>query len=168
MKDTLEKRIAGIKLLGSDVDGVLTDGRLYLGEHGQEFKAFSSRDGLGLMLAGRMGLQLALITGRESFCVERRAQELKVKEVHMGIKDKVARMKEIWQRLQIQPHETAYIGDDLNDIPLLQEVGLACTVSDGAPEVQNICHYITRKPGGRGAVRELVELILKAQGRWPY
>ncbi len=166
-KDLME-RVRKIKILGCDVDGVLTDGLLYVGENGEEMKAFHAHDGLGLKLAQKQGIPVTIITGKNSGAVGKRAEELGLDDVHLGIRDKLSRMEEILQREGLSFDQAAFIGDDLNDLFLLEKVGLAITVPNGAPELKAIAHYITGRSGGRGAVREVVELILKGQGRWPY
>jgi 3-deoxy-D-manno-octulosonate 8-phosphate phosphatase (KDO 8-P phosphatase) len=155
-----------IKLIGCDVDGVLTDGRIFLGERGEVFKIFYAQDGLVLKHAGRAGLKIAFITGRVSEIVKRRAKELNVDELHMGIENKLACMRKIWQRTHIEPEETAFIGDDFNDLALMKAVGLACTVPDGSQEVKDIADIVSKLPGGGGAVREIIEYIIKIQGHW--
>lgn len=166
MAEELVKRASRIKLLGCDVDGVLTDGRIYLGKDGEIFKVFYAQDGLAMLRAEQVGLKLAFITGRDSQIVMQRARELNVREVHLGVKDKLTCMKAIWRKIGIQPQETAFIGDDINDLPLMQAVGLACTVPVCALEVKEAAHFVATQPAGRGAVREIIEFILKTQGRW--
>ncbi len=166
-KDLLE-RVKKIKLLACDVDGVLTDGLLYVGGKGEEMKAFHAHDGLGMKLAQKQGLLVTIITGKSSQSVISRAEELGLDDVHLGIRDKLGRMKEILQKENLSFEQVGYIGDDLNDLYLMEKVGLAVTVPNGAPELKAVAHYITGRSGGRGAVREVVELLLKGQGRWPY
>lgn len=166
-KDLLE-RVKKIKLLACDVDGVLTDGLLYVGGKGEEMKAFHAHDGLGMKLAQKQGLLVTIITGKSSQSVMSRAEELGLDDVHLGIRDKLGRMKEILQKENLSFEQVAFIGDDLNDLYLMEKVGLAVTVPNGAPELKALAHYITGRSGGRGAVREVVELLLKGQGRWPY
>lgn len=168
MADELLTRARRVKMLACDVDGVLTDGRLFMGRDGEAIKAFYAPDGLGLQLARRQGLQVAFISGRDSELVQRRAGEMGIEDVHLGIRDKLARMKKILQGKELSLEQVAYIGDDLNDLELLGQVGLAITVPEGASELRARAHYITGRRGGRGAVREVVELILKSQDRWPY
>jgi len=166
-KDLLE-RVKKIKLLACDVDGVLTDGLLYVGGKGEEMKAFHAHDGLGMKLAQKQGLLVTIITGKSSQSVISRAEELGLDDVHLGTRDKLGRMKEILQKENLSFEQVGYIGDDLNDLYLMEKVGLAVTVPNGAPELKAVAHYITGRSGGRGAVREVVELLLKGQGRWPY
>jgi len=159
-----------------DVDGTLTDGSVCLisatiaGGSGEpivsEMKVFNSQDGQGLSLAHTMGIQTGFITGRHSPAVAKRAQELKVTFVYLGQGKKMAAFEECVQKAGVTEDEVAYMGDDLPDIPLAQRAGLAVCVAGGAPELAAVCHFTTRRLAGRGTAREVVELILKAQGRW--
>ena len=169
-------RARKIKLFLMDVDGTLTEGGVCLiapivaGSSGEpivsEMKVFNSRDGQGLSLAHTMGIQTGFITGRHSPAVAKRAQELKVTFVYLGQKKKTAAFEECVQKAGVTEDEVAYMGDDLPDIPLAQRAGLAVCVAGGAPELAAVCHFTTRRLAGRGTAREVVELILKAQGRW--
>ena len=169
-------RARKIKLLLMDVDGTLTDGGVCLisatiadGSNEptvSEMKVFNAQDGQGLSLAHTMGIQTGFITGRHSPAVAKRAQELKVTFVYLGQAKKMAAFEECIQKAGVTKDEVAYMGDDLPDIPLAQRAGLAVCVADGAPELAAVCHFTTRRLAGRGAAREVVELILKAQGRW--
>ncbi len=151
-----------IKLLITDVDGVLTDGKIYLGANQQEFKAFNVKDGKGIKLLQEAGLDVAIITGRQSQAVTRRAQELAIKEAHQGIADKIKVFKQLLERYNLDKSEVAYIGDDINDLEILKQVGLSVSVRDGVEAVKKEVDYVTRFVGGQGAVRELAELILNA------
>ena len=155
-----------IRCLALDVDGVLTKGEIVYTSSGEEIKAFHAKDGLGLALAHRMGLQTAIITGRISPMVERRAKELRISHVQMGSHNKSAGLQELLHTLDLEVHEVAYMGDDLNDLGIMSKVGLAMTPQDGVPEIKEVAHYICRAKGGEGAVREAVEYILKREGRW--
>ena len=163
-------RARKIRVLLMDVDGVLTDGRIYLISRSDgtalEMKAFSAYDGAGLKLARVAGLRTGLITGRESAATLRRARELDMEFVYQGIADKIVTFRKLVQRANVEESEIAYVGDDLPDLPILERVGLAIAVVNAVPEVKRQAHYITRASGGNGAVREVVELILKAQGKW--
>jgi 3-deoxy-D-manno-octulosonate 8-phosphate phosphatase (KDO 8-P phosphatase) len=169
-------RARKIKLFLMDVDGTLTDGGVCListtAADGSgdpvvsEMKVFNAQDGQGLSLAHTMGIQTGFITGRSSPAVARRAKELKVTFVYLGQAKKTQAFEECVQRAGVTEEEVAYMGDDLPDIPLALRAGLAVCVADGAPELAAICHFTTRRLAGRGAAREVVELILKAQGRW--
>jgi 3-deoxy-D-manno-octulosonate 8-phosphate phosphatase (KDO 8-P phosphatase) len=169
-------RASRIKLFLMDVDGTLTDGGVCListtSPDGSadpvvsEMKIFDAHDGQGLSLAHTMGIQTGFITGRSSPAVARRAAELKVPFVYLGQAKKTEAFEECMIRAGVTEDEVAYLGDDLPDIPLARRAGLAVCVADGAPELAAVCHFTTRRPAGRGAAREVVELILKAQGRW--
>jgi 3-deoxy-D-manno-octulosonate 8-phosphate phosphatase (KDO 8-P phosphatase) len=168
-------RARKIKLFLMDVDGTLTDGGVCLtspiaGSSGEpivsEMKVFNAHDGQALSLAHTMGIQTGFITGRHSPAVAQRAQELKVTFVCLGQQRKTAAFEECMQKAGVTEDEVAYMGDDLPDIPLARRAGLAVCVADGAPDLAAMCHFTTRRLGGRGAAREVVELILKAQGRW--
>ncbi|NDQ57484.1 MAG: HAD hydrolase family protein [Acidipila sp.] len=163
-------RARKVRLLLVDVDGVLTDGRIYLLSRPDgtalEMKAFSAYDGAGLKLARVAGLRTGLITGRESAATSRRARELDMEFVYQGIADKIVTFRKLVQRAGVEVSEIAYVGDDLPDLPILERVGLAIAVANAVPEVKRQAHYVTRATGGNGAVREVVELILKAQGKW--
>jgi 3-deoxy-D-manno-octulosonate 8-phosphate phosphatase (KDO 8-P phosphatase) len=169
-------RARKIKLFLMDVDGTLTDGGVCListtaadGSEDSavsEMKAFNAHDGQGLSLAHTMGIQTGFITGRSSPAVARRAHELRVTFVYLGQAKKMDAFEECMQKAGVTEEEVAYLGDDLPDIPLARRAGLGVCVADGAPELAAICHYTTSRLGGHGAAREVVELILKAQGRW--
>jgi 3-deoxy-D-manno-octulosonate 8-phosphate phosphatase (KDO 8-P phosphatase) len=164
-------RARKIKLFLMDVDGTLTDGGVCListpGEEGfSEMKVFGAKDGAGIKLAGIMGIRTGFITGRKSQAVQQRANELDVEFVYLGQAKKTAAYEEILKKAGVSDEETAYLGDDLPDMPLAHRAGLAVAVADAAPELKAICHYTTQAKGGKGAAREVIELILKAQGRW--
>jgi len=169
-------RARKIKLFLMEVDGTLTDGGVCLisstkadgsGEPVvSEMKVFDAQDGQGLSLAHTMGIQTGFITGRHSPAVARRAEELKVTFVYLGQAKKTEAFEECMQKAGVTEDEVAYMGDDLPDIPLARRAGLAVCVADGAPELKAVCHFTTRRLAGRGTAREVVELILKAQGRW--
>ncbi|HEV7746290.1 MAG TPA: HAD family hydrolase [Pyrinomonadaceae bacterium] len=163
---SIERRASHIKLLLMDCDGVLTDGRLWLTEDGDEQKSFNTHDGLGLSLLHRAGLKSGIITGRTSRAVARRARELGVEFVYQGKPDKTAAFEEILQQADVSEGEVAFIGDDLPDIPLMNRVELSVAVADAVEETRSAANYVTQARGGRGAVREVIELILKSQGRW--
>jgi len=162
----IDRKASHIKLLLMDCDGVLTDGRITLLEHGDEQKSFHTRDGHGLVLLHRAGLHSGIISGRTSSLVERRATELGMSYVRQGTFDKVRDFEELIAEAKISEREVAFIGDDVTDIPLMRHSELAVAVADAVEEVRNAAHYVTKLPGGFGAVREVCELILKAQGRW--
>jgi len=164
--EDLTGRAQRIKLLLMDCDGVLTDGRLWLTPDGDEQKAFHARDGQGISLLHRAGLQTGIITGRTSSAVDRRAQDLKMSYVRQYAKDKIKALEEILAEAGVTKDECAYIGDDVADIPVMHRVGFAVAVSDAVAETKQAAHYVTALKGGQGAVREVCDLVLKAQGRW--
>jgi 3-deoxy-D-manno-octulosonate 8-phosphate phosphatase (KDO 8-P phosphatase) len=165
------ERARKIKLFLMDVDGTLTDGTvnlISLPDNGgiAEMKGFNSQDGAGLKLAHIMGIRTGFITGRKSPAVSQRAQELKVDFVYLGQETKTAAFDECLQKAGVREDEVAYMGDDLPDMPLAKRAGLAVAVGDAVPELKAVSHYVTSKGGGHGSAREVIELILKAQGRW--
>ena len=160
-------RAKKIKCVILDVDGVLTDGGIYVAPDGSElFKPFFARDGLAISLARKVGIQSALITGRASSIVVNRAKELRIDLVYQGSLDKREAYADIKAKTGLSDEEIAYIGDDIVDLPILRQVGLPCAVGDAVPEVKEIAQIIAAQPGGRGAVREIYEIILKTQGLW--
>lgn len=163
--DTLIERANDIRLLVLDVDGVLTDGRLYFSSRGEEMKCFHVRDGAGIVQLVRAGLQVAVISGRSSRAVERRMSELGVTWVRQGIDDKLAALSELLDILGLSTRSIACMGDDVADLPLLDAARLAVTVPDAHPSVKSRAHFITQASGGQGAVREVCDLILESQRR---
>lgn len=156
-----------IKLVIFDVDGVLTDGRIIMGPDGGEYKSFNCQDGHRLrIMAERTDIKVVLLTGRESEIVARRAAELNIEEVYQGAKQKLPIYESILERHQLKDEEVAYLGDDLVDIPVMRKVGFPVAVADAAEEVINIACWTTKAGGGRGAAKELVEYLLKAQDKW--
>jgi 3-deoxy-D-manno-octulosonate 8-phosphate phosphatase (KDO 8-P phosphatase) len=155
-----------IVLMGFDVDGVLTDGTLYFGSRGDEMKAFSSLDGHGLKMLQQAGVEVAIISGRSSCALELRAKNLGVKELHMGVTDKRALMAGLAAQRAILLAQTGYMGDDVMDLPILRACGFSATVADGHGEVLSRVDFVATKGGGRGAVREVCDLIIRAQGKW--
>jgi 3-deoxy-D-manno-octulosonate 8-phosphate phosphatase (KDO 8-P phosphatase) len=167
MKDyaDVERRASRIKLLLMDCDGVLTDGRIWLLEDGEQ-KTFNTKDGLGLELLHRAGLKSGVITGRTSDALARRARGLGVEFVRQGDPNKIAAYEEVLSSAGVRDDEVSFVGDDLTDIPLMLRCELAVAVADATEETRSVAHYVTRAAGGKGAIREVVELILKSQGRW--
>ena len=164
MGDVRDKA-ARIRLVIFDVDGVLTDGRLYFGQHGDELKAFHSRDGHGMKMLQDAGVAIAILSGRRSAAVERRMADLRIQHVHLGAQDKHRVFEELRSQLGLEPGQIAYVGDDLIDLPVMTRVGLAVAVKDADPFVQSHAHWITPSWGGHGAARDVCELILEAQSR---
>jgi 3-deoxy-D-manno-octulosonate 8-phosphate phosphatase (KDO 8-P phosphatase) len=169
-KQALNARAKKIKVLLMDVDGVLTDGRIWLLSRrdgtASEIKGFSAYDGAGLKLARAAGLRTGLITGRESSAVSQRARECEMEFVYQHRATKLGALEEIMQATGANADEVAYVGDDLPDVPVLQRVGLGAAVANAVPEVKKAAHFVTSRSGGEGAVREVIELIVKAQGKW--
>ena len=157
-----------IRLLAMDVDGVLTDGKVIYTDTGVELKAFDIHDGLGISVARHADLLTAVITGRTSPAVERRASELGISFLRMGCRDKSAAMRGLIAEAGVRPEEVAFIGDDINDLPALQECGFRVAVGNARDELKGIADYVTSRHGGAGAVREVIELILKSQEKWTY
>jgi 3-deoxy-D-manno-octulosonate 8-phosphate phosphatase (KDO 8-P phosphatase) len=163
---TLASRCAPVELLVLDVDGVLSDGRIIFAGADVEAKAFHARDGSGLKFWREAGKRVAIISGRSSPAVTRRAGELGIDIVVQAAADKRAALQSILTTVGLRPEQTAAIGDDLPDLPVLCNVGLALAVADAGSEVRQAAHYVTQAPGGRGAVREAIELVLRCQGKW--
>ena len=162
----MQKRLAQIKLLALDVDGVLTDGTINIGNNGEIFKGFNAKDGLGISCALRSGLNIAIITGRKSEIIHKRAEELGISLLCEGVKDKYSELRRLAEELQLTQDEIAYMGDDLNDLPAFKAAGISFAPQDAVTEVITMANIVTTKCGGRGAVREAVENILKAQNKW--
>ena len=160
-------RASRIRLLVLDVVGVLTDGVLVFGPSGEETKRFHVRDGLAVQIARRAGIEVAVVSGRASAAVTRRMSELGIIEVHQGIADKAATLRALLGRLGVKAEETAVMGDDLPDLPVMKIAGLALAPSDAAPEVKRAAGWVSRSPGGHGAVREAVEMLLRSRKVWP-
>jgi 3-deoxy-D-manno-octulosonate 8-phosphate phosphatase (KDO 8-P phosphatase) len=160
------RRAARLRLLLLDCDGVLTDGRITFVEGGDELKSFHTRDGHGLVLLHRAGLGSGIISGRTSSAVERRARDLGIRYVRQGELNKVTAFEEVLAAAGVRAEEVCFVGDDVVDVPLMRRSGLAVAVADATEDTRAAAHYVTRLPGGFGAVREVCELILKAQGRW--
>ena len=163
----LKHKAARIKLLILDVDGVMTDGRIMLNDRGEEIKSFNVKDGQGLRILMRSGVDVVLITGRMSKAVEYRARDLGIRELYQGVEDKEALCIELLEARRLDKEQVCCIGDDLPDIPMFKHAGLSIAVADAAVEVHDAACHVTKKGGGKGAVREVCELILKAQDSWP-
>ncbi|MDK9701800.1 MAG: phenylphosphate carboxylase subunit delta [Sulfuritalea sp.] len=163
---TAARKAAGVALMGFDVDGVLTDGTLYFSSQGDEMKAFSSLDGHGLKMLQQAGIEVAIISGRSSRALELRARNLGIEELHMGIADKRAVLAGLAGQRGIGLAQTGYMGDDVVDLPVLRACGFSATVADGHGEVVSRVDYVASRGGGRGAVREVCDLILRARGKW--
>ena len=164
LSPTILEAAKKIKLIAFDVDGVLTDGKINYSSSGEEIKSFNVRDGHAIKMAARAGLTIAVITGRESPIVQRRCEELGIELLYQGIKDKQLSLGDIMERTGFAASEITFMGDDIVDLPVMMSVGLGCSPSDAAEEVRQRSDLVTRAPGGNGAARELVFLILQAQG----
>lgn len=161
---TLEQRAAATKLLILDVDGVMTDGKLFIGPDGVEFKAVSVRDGHGIKMAQREGITVAVISGRPSSAMEHRLAELGVEHVFLAVRDKLPVLNNLFQELNIDADQAAFMGDDLPDLSVMQACGLGLTVADAVPEVLETADWVSDKPGGGGAIRQAVEWMIRARG----
>jgi len=162
-RQTLRGRLSRIRLVAMDVDGVLTDGSVIYDDRGRELKCFHAHDGYGMRRAIGLGLRLAIITGRSSPVVARRANELGLSEIHQGVDDKLVVYRKLKRRYRLSDAEICYIGDDAPDLPVLAAAGVSAAPADATAEVRNAVDIVTGKPGGRGAVRELLDAILKAK-----
>lgn len=165
MKTALFKKAQLVKLVIFDVDGVLTDGRIFMSDSGHEFKAFHAQDGMGIKMLMKAGLEVAIITARTSELVAKRMKELSIQHVYQGQYPKDNAYDELKTTLTLDHHEIAYVGDDLPDLPLIRKSGLGVAVANAAPFVREHADYLTKNLGGEGAVREVAELILQAQNK---
>ncbi len=159
-----QKRLKKLKLLIFDVDGILTDNTVLMGENGREYKRFNLADGMGFYLARLAGIKIALISGRYSPATDSRAKELGLGDVYQGYLNKVKAIEELTAKYDLSPEEICYMGDDIIDLQAMETSGFCATVPHGAEEIRSIADYITEKEGGNGAARELINLILKAKG----
>ena len=159
----VKKIAAKIKLLILDVDGVLTDNTLYINDNGEETKRFNVSDGMGIALAFRAGLEIALISGRRSKATKFRACELKIKHIYLGVTDKIGAYRQIKKNLKLSDDQIAYIGDDILDVPILKKVALPICVKDANPIAKRFAKFITKAKGGEGAVREVIDMILDSK-----
>jgi 3-deoxy-D-manno-octulosonate 8-phosphate phosphatase (KDO 8-P phosphatase) len=164
--ENIKERAAKIKLLLVDCDGVLTDGGITLLPNGDEQKTFNVRDGHGFVLLHRAGIRSGIISGRSSSLVERRAKELGIEFVRQGTWNKLVDFEEVLKQAEVLPEETAFVGDDVTDVPLMLRVGFAVAVADAVLEVKQVAHLITYNKGGAGAVREVTDLIIQSQQKW--
>jgi 3-deoxy-D-manno-octulosonate 8-phosphate phosphatase (KDO 8-P phosphatase) len=162
------KALAKVRLLILDIDGVLTDGRIILNDRGEETKHFNAKDGHGLRMLMQAGIEVALISGRKSTGAEFRARDLGISEVHLGVHNKTKVCADLIQRKGLAKSEVCCMGDDLPDLPVFEQSGIAVAVADAVPEIRAAAAFSTKYRGGEGAVRELCEIILKAKGLWPF
>jgi 3-deoxy-D-manno-octulosonate 8-phosphate phosphatase (KDO 8-P phosphatase) len=166
MTEDLRERILKVKMFILDVDGVLTDGRIVLGNYGDELKFFDVQDGMGIVLLRRAGLKTVIVTSKHSRINHRRARELKVAKLYQKAGDKLRVYEKILKKFRLKSEECCFIGDDLVDLPVMKRAGFAVAVQNAVEDVKGAAHYVTERAGGRGAVREAAELILKTQGHW--
>ena len=166
MPETFTERIKKIKLVILDIDGVLTDGRIIFGDYGDELKFFDVQDGLGLVMLHRASIKTIIVSAKKSKVNIRRAKEVKALKIYQGVKDKLEIYKKVLKEFRLLDEEVCFIGDDLIDIPILTRAGFSVAVANAVDEVKKVVHHVTQKSGGRGAVRELTDLILKTQGLW--
>jgi 3-deoxy-D-manno-octulosonate 8-phosphate phosphatase (KDO 8-P phosphatase) len=164
---SLTSRLKRIRLFATDVDGVLTDAGMYYSESGEELKKFNTRDGMGIKLLQRAGVITAIVTQERTKLVAWRGEKLMIPEVHQGVMDKLSLVREMAERHGLTLDEVSYIGDDINDLATLKAVGFSATPADGLPQVARAVDYVCAKKGGEGAVREIIEMILKAQHKSP-
>jgi len=163
MQEILE-RAKPVRLVAFDVDGVLTDGSLFFGDQGQEYKVFNSKDGHGMTMLRQTGVKLAVISGRSSEAVRFRMRSLGAEHLYLGRQDKISAYEELKRATGLADHQIAYVGDDVVDLPVMRRVGLAIAVADAHPLVRQCAHWHTPSPGGRGAGRDVCELVMEAQG----
>ena len=166
MTEQIAERARRVRLLILDIDGVMTDGRIVYSVYGDELRFFDVQDGLGITLMNRAGLRSIIITAKKSRIVKARARDLKVAKTYHGYLDKLKALAKALRKFRVTPEEVCFIGDDLIDLPVLKRVGFAVSVPNAVDAVKAQAHYITSRTGGRGAVREVCDLILKAQGKW--
>lgn len=159
-----ELRLGQIKLLSLDVDGVMTDGGLYYTDEGVQFRKFNVKDGLGIKRVIKVGVQVCIISASRQVSTMTRAEHLGIQHVRIGVEDKLAALHEIAGGLGVDLHEVAHVGDDLTDVALMEHVGLPMTVCDAVPEAQAAARYVTAKPGGHGAVREICDMLMRGRG----
>ena len=164
--DELRARLAAIQMMVFDVDGVLTEGQIVYTDEGAEAKAFDVKDGLGLRVAGEAGMALALMTGRASRVIERRARDLHISDVRQRVGDKAEALRHLAEEKGIPLDRVAFMGDDVNDREAMRLAGIAIAPADAVQEIRDLAHVVTVAPGGRGAAREAVEAVLRAQDRW--
>ena len=162
----LERRLRRVKLVALDVDGVLTDGRIYVADSGERIRAFDVKDGSAIVYLQRAGVRVALLSGESRDAVRHRAERLGIQTVLLGYKNKRRGLEDLLKAEDASVEEICYVGDDLPDVPVMRAVGLAVAVADADPMAKSAARFVLSKPGGRGAVRELAERLLKAQGKW--
>lgn len=163
--DDVTRRARAVRLAIFDVDGVMTDGTIYIGARGEAFKAFNILDGHGVKMLQAAGIATAIISGRKSAAVAYRAKELAIRHVRQGVPDKVAAFERLRKKLEVEPEACAFMGDDVVDLEVMRRCGFAVAVPNAVEAVRRAAHYVTQAPGGRGAVREFCELVIRARGQ---
>jgi 3-deoxy-D-manno-octulosonate 8-phosphate phosphatase (KDO 8-P phosphatase) len=166
LSEDQKDRIQRIKLVMIDNDGVLTDGRIVFGDHGDELKFFDVQDGFGLTLLSRAGYKTVMISGKKCKVNKRRMKEVKFTAMYQNAFDKLKVFEAVLKKFKLKPEEVCYIGDDLIDLPPMRRAGFAVAVANAMPEIKQVANYVTERSGGRGAVREVVDMLLKTQGQW--
>lgn len=164
----IEEKAKKIKIVIFDVDGVLTDGSIIFGNFNDEYRVFNVHDGLGIILLHAAGIKSAIITSKSTKDILKRAKELKIDMVYKNVQNKLTAFHKILKKLRLKPEETCFVGDDWLDVAVLKATGLAVTVPDAPQEIKEMVDYVTKKNAGKGAVREIIELILKAQDKWHF
>ena len=162
----LNDLLAEVNTFIFDYDGVMTDGTVYMDSNGEPLRTSNVKDGYALQLAGKLGFHLAVISGAVVTNITKRLNMLGVHDVFTGIPDKVVKLEEYMEQYGLKPEEIVYVGDDIPDLKVMQRVGIAACPADAAPEIRQICHFVSERPGGRGCVRDIIEQTLKAQGKW--
>jgi len=160
-------RLRNVRCVALDVDGVLTDGRIYVSDSGERIRAFNVKDGSGIVYLQRVGIRVAILSGESREAVRHRARRLGIRTVLLGFKNKLVGLDQLLAAENVEPDQVCYVGDDLPDVPVMRAVGLAVAVADAHPLARSTAHWVTRRAGGEGAVREVAERILKVQGLWP-
>ncbi|MFA5146130.1 MAG: HAD-IIIA family hydrolase [Candidatus Omnitrophota bacterium] len=168
MPHDLAERARRVKVVILDIDGVMTDGRIVYGIYGEELKFFDVQDGFGISLLNRAGIKTVIITAKKTRIVKMRARDMKIARTYQGYIDKIVPFNKVVRKFRVKPEEVCFIGDDLIDIPVLKRVGFAVAVPNAVEEVKGSAHYVTSKAGGRGAVREICDMILKSQSKWDH
>lgn len=164
--DRCENKLQHVTTFIFDYDGVMTDGTVYMDSNGDPLRTSNVKDGYALQLAGKLGFHLAVISGAVVTNITKRLNMLGVHDVFTGIPDKVVKLEEYMEHYDLKPEQVVYVGDDIPDLKVMQRVGVAACPADAAPEIRQICHFISERPGGRGCVRDIIEQTLKAQGKW--
>jgi len=162
----IQKDVNQIKLIVLDVDGTMTDGGIYLDDNGVEMKKFCVKDGCGIVLAQSVGIEFMMLTGRESSCVVKRAKELKIRWLFQGVKMKASHLQQFMKKHHLQPNQVAYMGDDVNDLAAMQQVGITACPSDASNDVLEYCDMVMPQKGGKGAVRAFVEWLMRQRNIW--